>query len=400
MAVLLRDASLWDGTGADVKHHVDVLIERGIVRSIQPSGQAISADGERLIDLDGAFLMPGLIDWHVHLVWSGSADPVAAVDADGQHLTTIRATANSRAELGGGVTTVCDLGGNWDIPISLSRAVARGYFEGPRIVAAGQTVVITGGHDGFWGIPSDGPDAVVRTVRRQVSLGAGVIKVSATGGAYGRPEGEEIGQCELTYEELSAAAVESHRFGLKAAAHALGTEGIRNAVRAGIDVIHHGNFLDEETVGEMKQRHTFFCPTLLTYRTLAEGTEGGIPAYAVQKAQRTVRAHRESFRMALEAGIQIVAGTDAGSPRIPHPVIIPELQLMREYGMPTEQVLRSATSIAAQALGQADRFGTVEQGRCADLLVLERNPLEDLTNLRQVRYIVRSGRVIEPGALI
>jgi imidazolonepropionase-like amidohydrolase len=397
--LLLHNATLWDGVNPDPRPHSSVLIEGNVIRSVRLSNLVGGDDVAQVIDLDGAFLMPGLIDMHVHLVWSGSADPVAVVDAEGQQLTTVRAVANNRAELKGGVTTVCDLGGNWDIPIALARAVERGYFQGSRVVAAGQTVIITGGHDGFWGIPSDGPAAVVHTVRRQVSLGAGVLKVSATGGAYGRAEGEEVGQSELTYEELAAAVNESHRFGLRVAAHALGAEGIGNAVGAGIDILHHGNFLNEELVREMKKRDTFFCPTLLTYRTLAEGASGGIPDYAVQKAQRTVQAHRESFRMAVEGGIPIVAGTDAGSPGMPHPVIVPELQLMEAYGMPVQQVLRAATSVAAKALGQGDRFGTIEPGKCADLLLLEGNPLEDLANLNRIRYVIRSGRLIDPKAL-
>jgi imidazolonepropionase-like amidohydrolase len=395
--LLLRNATLWDGVRLEPRTGMDVVIDGPVIREVRPTSARVPGEDASIVELDGAFLMPGLIDMHVHLVWSGSPDPARVVEEEGAQLTTVRAVANLQAEVHAGITTVRDLGGNWDLPITLARAVEHGYIAGPRIVAAGRTIIMTGGHDPFWGIPSDGPTAVMRAVRRQVSLGAGVIKVAATGGVYGRPEGEEIGQVELTYEELAAAASEAHRFGLRVAAHALGAEGIRNAVRAGIDTIEHGNFLDEALVAEMRQRGTALCPTLLIYRTIADGAGGRIPSYATEKACRAVEAHRHSFQLALEAGIPIVAGTDAGSCSTPHPALIGELQVMHAYGMPVEQVLCAATSTAARVLGRADMVGTVEAGRRADLLILDASPLEELARLHRARHIIRSGQLLAAG---
>ncbi len=392
MSTLLRNATLWDGVGDDARPHVDVLIEGTAIASVRPTGQAPA--GATVLDLDGAFLMPGLIDMHVHLVWSGDPDPAATVEQDGQQLTTIRAVANARAELEAGVTTVRDVGSYWDLAITLARAVDRGHIVGPRIVASGQTIIMTGGHDPFWGLPSDGVDAIVRSVRRQVTLGAGLIKVSATGGVYGRPEAEEIGQSELSFDELQAAASEAHRFGLRVSSHALGREGIRNSVLAGIDTIEHGHFLDEEIVAEMKRRGTILCPTLYIYQIIADGAGGEIPRYAMEKSRKAEKAHREAFQMAMEAGIPMVAGTDAGSCSTPHPSLVKEMVAMAGQGMPIPQVLRAATTTAAEALGRGSQFGTIEPGKRADLVALEANPLEDLSALERIKHVVRSGVLI------
>jgi imidazolonepropionase-like amidohydrolase len=389
--LVLRDCALWDGRTDDVRRGVDILLHDGIVHDVLPAGQHRADDAVEL-DMAGRFVMPGLVDMHVHLVWSGGADPAATVAAEGQHLTAMRAAANAVTELGAGITTVRDLGSNWDLAITLAEAIELGKLDGPSIVASGQTIIMTGGHDPFWGLASDGVDAVVRSVRRQVSIGAGVIKVAATGGVYGRPNGEAIGQTELTYEELAAAAREAHRFGLRVAAHALGSEGILNAVRAGIDTIEHGTFLSEEIVAEMQQHGTALCPTLHIYRAIAE--RDGVPAYAQAKARTAVDAHRESFQMALEAGIPVVAGTDAGSVLTPHPALVDELMVMQKYGMSTAEALRSATSTAGAVLGHEGTVGVVAPGARGDLLVLEKNPLEDLGALREQQAVLRSGRQV------
>jgi imidazolonepropionase-like amidohydrolase len=169
MTLVLRNATLWDGVRPEPQPRMEVALDGGRVVAVRPAGTS-PTDGE-VVDLDGAFLMPGLVDMHVHLTWSGGPDPARIVAAEGLQLTTIRAVANAEAELDGGITSVRDLGGYWDIPITLSRAVEQGHVRGPRIVAAGKTIIMTGGHDPFWGIPSDGPVAVLRAVRHVLRAG-------------------------------------------------------------------------------------------------------------------------------------------------------------------------------------------------------------------------------------
>lgn len=387
--LLLRGGMLWDGQNPDVRRDADILVEENRIVAIGPGAAGRDA---AVLDLEGRCVLPGLIDMHVHLVWSGSPDPAAVVEREGEQLTTVRAVANALKQVRAGVTTVRDLGGNADIAVTVAGAVDKGLVEGPSIVAAGQTIIMTGGHDPFWGLASDGIDAVVRSVRRQVSIGARVIKLAATGGVYGRPEGEDVGQTELTLDELTAAVCEAHRFGLKVAAHALGTEGIRNAVVAGVDTVEHGNFLTEEIVNLMRRNGTALCPTLAIYRTIANGPDSGVPSYAADKAQRAVAAHVESFAMARDAGIPIVAGTDAGSCATPHPALVGELAVMCELGMPADDALRAATGTAADVLGCAERAGRVAPGLQADLLVVDDDPREDVRVLLDPYLVLRAGR--------
>lgn len=390
MALLLHGGCVWDGLAAE-PHQADVWIDDGVITAVASPTTAPGPQDLR-VDLDGAYLLPGLIDMHVHLVWSGGPDPAVDVERDGEQLTTIRAFVNAQEQLGAGVTTLRDLGSNWDVALTVGKTIDRGHCEGPTVIASGRTVIMTGGHDPFWGIFSDGVDAVTSAVRHQVHAGASVIKTAATGGVYGRPEGEEVGQAELSREELAALATEAHSFGLKTAAHALGTEGIRNAVLAGVDTIEHGIFLTADIVAAMHARKIVLCPTLVTYRTLAEDKPGVIPDYAVEQARTVVAVHRKSFAMALDAGLSIVAGTDAGASQLPHPALVDELLIMREYGMPILQALRAATSGAARALGRRGTTGTVTPGAPADLVIVERNPFDDLGALRSVWGVVRSGR--------
>jgi imidazolonepropionase-like amidohydrolase len=394
-SVHLRDVMLWDGTPSDPRP-ADVTIEDGLVAVVLPPGSSAS-DEAVVVDLHGAFVQPGLVDMHVHLVWSGGPDPAAEVSAMGEQATTVRAYLNARRQLEAGITTIRDLGSNWDIAVSTAHAVDRGDLEGPTIIASGRTVIMTGGHDPFWGIFSDGADEVVRAVRHQAMIGAGVIKLAATGGVYGRPEGEDIGQGELTREEMAAAVAEAHRRGLRVAAHAVGRDGIADAVAAGVDTVEHGNFLDEETIAAMASAGTALCPTLAIYQTIAQDVEGDIPQYATAKAKTAVAAHEQSFRMALEAGLDIVAGTDAGSCRTPHPALVDELLLMHAYGMKAEAVMRSATSTAGRVLGRDGTVGVVRPGAVADLLVLDGSPFEDLTVLRSPRAVIRSGSPVRRG---
>lgn len=397
--LILRDATYWDGDSDEVRP-ADIVCAGPEVRAVHGRGEAPRATADdRELDLGGQYVLPGLIDGHAHLVWSSGQDPAEVAEADGEQLTVLRAGAHAREHLAAGVTTIVDLGSNWDVAISVARAVDTGVFEGPSVIAAGRTVIMTGGHDPFWGVQSDGVDAVVRAVRGQAFRGAKIIKTAATGGVYGRPEGEDVHDGELTYAELEAMATEAHRRGLKVAAHALGTEGIRDAVRAGIDIIEHGVFLDDALVEEMVRRGTYLCPTVAIYRAIAAASKtGSAPAYAAHKAERVVDAHRASVAMALDAGIPLVAGTDAGSPGMPHGNLVAELEALVDCDVPVPTALRAATSTAADALGRPE-LGRVRPGASADLVVTEGNPFDGVDALRTPAAVIRAGQVVRFPAL-
>lgn len=371
--LIVRRAEVWDGTTTGTRS-CDLVAEDGVIRSLEPAASVRPDKDDLVLDAKGSAVLPGLIDGHVHLVWSGGDDPAGVVDSEGEQMTTLRAAANAEAHLRSGVTTVADLGSNDDIAISVGRAIDNNHVLGPRVIAAGRTVAMTGGHDPFWVNECDGTQAVVRGVRQQAFKGAKLIKTAATGGVYGRAEGEEVGASELTLEELTALANEAHRRGLKVAAHALGAEGVHNAVQAGIDIIEHGVFLSEEIVAEMLDRRTVLCPTLAVYRTLASG---GGPDYAMAKATEVVDVHQRSLRLAVEAGVPIIAGTDAGSPGLPHPAIGLELEALSEAGLPALDVLRGATSRSADALGAGT--GRLVVGSPADMVVVDGDPFDDPT---------------------
>ena len=391
--LVLNDVALFDGTGAAPRPGMRVEVAGGRIARVGPAlPPGAAAAGARLIPLGGATLLPGLIDLHVHLVWDGGPDPATTNEADGVHLTAIKAAEHARRTLEAGITTVRDVGSVQDIAIAVARAVEQGVFPGPRIVASGQTLIMTGGHDPFWGLPVDGPAEARKGVRRQVAAGARVIKLSATGGVYGRAVGEAVGQAELNREEIAAICREAHKFGLKVAAHAIGEAGIANAVHGGVDTIEHGHFLTPELAREMARRGTALVPTLFVYRQIA--SRPGIPAYARAKAAAIVERHRRAVEIAREAGVVIGAGTDAGSPETAHPSLVDELACLVETGLTPAEALGAATGVAAGVLGRGDRLGTVAPGMVADLVAVAGDPTADVGCLRQVRLVVRDGVVV------
>lgn len=394
--LILRGASCWDGE-ADEVHRCDVVCDGATIQAVHSAGQTPKPAGDDVeVDLDGRYLLPGLIDSHTHLVWSSGHDPAANVESEGEQLTVLRAAAHAGEHLAAGVTTVVDLGSNWDAAIAVARGVETGAVDGSTVIASGRTVIMTGGHDPFWGIHSDGVDAVVRAVRGQVFRGAQIIKTAATGGVYGRPEGEDVHDSELGLAELEALATETHRRGLLVAAHALGTEGIRDAVHAGIDIVEHGVFLDEDIVEEMVDRGTYLCPTIATYRSIAAAaTTGSAPTYAAAKAEHVVDAHQRSLALALDAGIPLIAGTDAGSPGMPHGNLVAEIEALTDSGVPTPTALRAATSTAADALRRPG-LGRIGPGAVADLLATQHNPLEQVDTLRTPTSVIHRGKPTTP----
>ncbi|MFB6155452.1 MAG: amidohydrolase family protein [Haloferacaceae archaeon] len=335
-----------------------------------------------------AFLTPGLVDMHVHLVWDGSDDPVATLREQSLPETVVEATRNARAELAGGVTTVRDLGSTDDVAVTVASAIAEGKIPGPRTVASGRTIIISGGHDPFWGIHSDGEDAVRSAVRTLRSRGADLIKVSATGGVYGQAVGEKPGASELSLAELEAIVDEAGRFGLQVAAHAVGREGIRNAVEAGVDTVEHGNLMDAETLSLVEERDVALDPTLFTYRNIA--TNDAVPAYARANAQTVYERHGEVFEEALERDVRVLAGSDAGSPELPHPSLHRELECMVELGQDPEDALASATSRAAAQLDRPE-LGVVEPGTPADLVGFAGDPRADISRVESPPLVVKGG---------
>ena len=396
MAVAYRATRVFDGISEGVMEDGAVLVDEGRIVSVMPA-EDLQADVE-VVDLGDATLLPGLIDAHVHLVWSASAEPHALVESESRALTALRCANNGELHLRAGVTTVRDVGSTDGLAIEVGRAVELGVLPGPRVVAAGRAIAMTGGHGWFLGREADGEDAVRRAAREEMKAGAGCVKLMASGGVYGHAE--EPGSPQLTAEEMGAAVEEAHKAGRKVAAHAYSPEAINNALEAGVDSIEHGSFMDRATAGRMREQGTYLVPTMSVYAAMAEkGPELGAPEYIQRKTTEVLEASREAFRLALEVGVKIAAGTDCGAPGHPHGTLPEELGLMVEAGADPIQAIRFGTSAAAELLDSSDELGTLEEGKTADLLAVAGDPTSDIGDLRRVRLVLRGGVEVARGGL-
>ncbi|WP_049907687.1 metal-dependent hydrolase family protein [Haloferax elongans] len=345
-------------------------------------------DGEER-DVTGLFVAPGLVDAHVHLMMDGRPD-VADYQHEPPERACYRAAANLRHTLAAGVTTVRDLGAPGDVATSAKAAVAAGELDGPRIHAAGENIVMTGGHGHWFGREADGPDEVRKAAREQLKRGADVVKCMATGGVL--TEGAITGAPELTEVEMRAIVEAASAKGIPTAAHAHGETGIKNAARAGITSIEHGMFMDEEAATLLVENDTYWVPTASAVREIVEaGVEAGIPEEAVAKAEDAAERFEVAWEHALDAGVTIAMGTDAGTPFNDHGQnALREMELMVEYGLSPAEALEAATVNGADLVG-LDDVGKVAEGYVADLVVLDADPSEDASAWRAVEAVYREG---------
>ena len=389
--LVLVGASLIDGSGAEPVRGRAVVVERDRITQVVDDARAPRG---RRIDLSGCTLLPGLINCHVHLCFGAEADPVRVMRDEPYALTALKVLRRAQETVEAGVTTVRDLGGRDYAEFAVRRAVAEGLFPGPRILGAGRPVCMTGGHGNAIGREADGPDDARKAVREQLKAGADVIKLIATGGVM--TPGVEPGSPQLTLEEMRAAIEEATKAGRRTAAHAQGSTGIADAIEAGITTIEHGIFLTDEIVAAMKRMGVFLVATLAAPAAIsAGGLAAGIPDYMVRKSDAVVTAHVASFRRAHEAGARIAAGADSGTPLNPHGSLLPELELMVKYGMTPLEAIRSATSVAAEALGLGSETGRVAEGHAADLLAVTGDPVERIGALGDVRLVLARGAIIK-----
>ena len=389
---LLRDVTVVDGTGADPVPGQAVVVEGRRIAWLGPADQAPSTSPDAVVDGGGRTVLPGLINCHVHLCNDGAPDLFAQVMSDSISVATLRAARSARETLHSGVTTVRDCGAADEIVIELARAIEGGMIPGPRVQAAGRVITMTGGHGHFIGREADGADAVRRAVRTEIKAGAGVIKVMATGGVL--TPGVSPTQTALLPEELAVVAQEAHNSGRRVATHAIGGTGILNALRAGIDSIEHGFYLDDETLDLAVTQGAFLVPTMLAVdRIVRNGLAQGIPAWVVDKAEREAHKQRESFAAAVSSGMRVAAGTDAGTPFNGHGDLGLELGLMVDHGLSSMQALVAATRHAAENLGLLHELGTLEVGKLADLVVVDGDPVADITATSRVALVVKDGVV-------
>lgn len=348
-------------------------------------------DSEEIRHFGDATILPGLIDAHVHLVWSASSSPHELVEREPRAVTAIRALLNAQGHLDSGVTTVRDVGSTDAIAVDVGRAIDAGIVAGPHIQAAGRAIAMTGGHARWIAKEADGPTAVRQAVRAEIKGGARCIKVMASGGIYG--QSESIGSPQLRLEELRAAAEAAHDAGLRITAHAYSTEAIQNALDADVDSIEHGSFLSPEQAMEMSDRGVFLVPTLSVYRAMAEGARRlDLSEHVRAKTEEVLKVSEVAFRTALAAGVPIATGTDAGSPGHPHSgALAAELLAMVEAGATPYQALIFATARAAELLQMLDTIGTLERGKQADFTIVAGDATGDISRVKDVMLTIKGG---------
>jgi imidazolonepropionase-like amidohydrolase len=385
--VVLRAPRLLDGTGAAAVPDAALLLEGGRIAYTGPAaGLPEGADRFPALDFPGATLLPGLVDVHVHLVASGGPDLAAALPKT-EAERAIAAVANARRQLDQGVTLVRDLGAPGAEAVLVGRAVEAGTVAGPRVVAAGPAVTMTGGHIPYLGRVTDGVEAMRAAVRANLAMGAGCIKVVATGGVL--TPGVDPREPAYTQPELDALVSEAHRLGLRVAAHAIGEGGVASALRAGVDSIEHGMFLDEAAIELFLRTGARLTPTFLAPHGILGGPS--VPGWIKDRARPAAEAQVRSFRAAVEAGVPAVTGTDAGTPDNPHGGVARELEFMVDAGLSVLRAVRAATAEAADLIGVADR-GVLRQGAAADVLVAGGDVAADVTALRRPVAVFQDGR--------
>ena len=398
-AFLIRDVNLIDGhEGPGRPGHAVVVDGRRIVW-IGPAESAPSFPAHAVVDGAGCSLLPGLINSHVHLSADAGPDFTRQIESDSLPLATLKSARLAAATLRTGVTAVRDCGAADGVVIELAKGIEDGLIPGPRVRAAGRVITMTGGHGHFIGREADGVDGVRAATRAELKAGADFIKAMATGGVL--TAGVDPGHIGLVQEELAVAAQEAHNAGRRITVHAIGNQGIKNALRAGVDSVEHGIRLDDEALDLAVARGTYLVPTLLAVASIVTaGTGAGMPSWVHEKAEREAERHRESFVAAVRSGLRIAAGTDAGTPYNPHTDFVRELELMVRYGLTEAEVIRAATRNAAENMDVLHDTGTVDVGKLADLVLVEGDPTADIGVLERIRMVVKDGRIVHESAQV
>ena len=399
--VVVKAARMFDGKGDRIVSPGVVVVANGKITAAGAKAQ-IPQDAQ-VIDLGDATLLPGFIDAHTHLSMQMSGDwKQDRLDWFEMSIPerTLQAVEHARRTLMAGFTTVRDLGGEDLIDIGLRNAIRKGKIIGPRILAATHSIGSTGGHGDTVNIRPgllarespdsiiDSPDEARAAVRRNIKRGADVIKVHATGGVLSLAD--EVDTPQLTQAELDALVDEAHALRKKVSAHAHGAMGAKRAIRAGVDSIEHGSFLDDEALNMMKAKGTYFVPTFLPLRELMTRLNT-LPPPTVPKAQAANMHHAISFKNALAKGVKIAFGTDAGV--YPHGRNAEEFHHMVEAGMKSADALRAAMSVDAELLGMPDRLGTLDAGRLADVVAVPGDPIADVRQTEKVFFVMKDGVV-------
>ncbi len=402
---VLHCDQVFDAKRGKLTGEMTLVIEDGRIKAMSAGHSDPAGGAARTINLKGMTCLPGLIDSHVHL--TGETSPTGYTDQFRWNVAdyAIRSTVYARRTLEAGFTTVRNLGDGDNASIALRNAINQGVVPGPRIYTAGSAIGSTGGHaDGTDGYRADlqgdpgpklgiinGPDDAWKAVRQHYKDGADLIKIMPSGGVL--DESSSVDNAQMTMQELEAVIAAAHDYGFTVAAHAHGAEAIRRAVTAGVDSIEHGTYMSDADMKLMKQRGTWYVPTIIAGRYVAEkaAVPGYYPEQIAAKARQVGPVIQKTAGRAFKAGVKMAFGTDAGV--YPHGQNAKEFEYMVEAGIPNAYALQAATVNAAALLKQSDNMGSLEAGKFADVIAVKGNPLDDISLMKQVDFVMKGGVV-------
>jgi len=403
----VKAGHLFDSVAGRYRDGVVLVVEGERIRSVEGAGFAIPA-GAKVVDLSADYVLPGLIDCHTHLgARADKYDPINSF-LETPFTTAFNGVRNAKTTLDAGFTTVRDVGSAPFLAVDLRNAINAGEVVGPRVVASGPILSITGGHGDLNNYSpevtvtmypehrdfsiADGPEQVRQTIREQVKYGVDVIKISASGGVLSK--GDQPGAPQYTLEELKMAAETAHQAGRKIAAHAHGAVSIKWAIEAGIDSIEHASLVDDEGIRLAKQHGTYFVMDIYNDDyILGKAKDFGIPEEMLVKERGVGKLQRENFRKAWKAGVKMAFGTDAGV--YPHGDNAKQFHYMVMLGMTPAQAIQAATSAAADLIGRAADVGVLSAGHYADLLAVKEDPLGRVEVLEHVGLVMKGGAVVK-----
>lgn len=376
-----------------------VFDETGTITSVGPAGSATVSGGVTPVSLSNSTCLPGLIDVHTHITVDPTDSGYAGLGVSVPR-SAVKGVKNARLTLRAGFTTIRNVGADGYADVAVRDGINEGNIEGPRMRVSGPALGITGGHCDDNLLPfeyrhtslgvADGPWAARAKVREVVKYGADVIKICASGGVLSK--GDLPGTPQYTLEEMQAIAEEAHKLGRKVAAHAHGTQSIKDAIRAGIDSIEHSSLIDDEGIALAKQHGTYLVFDIYNDDfILQEGAKAGMLPESIEKEKKLGRTQRENFRHAFQSGAKMAYGTDSGV--YPHGDNAKQFAKMVEWGMQPLDAIQAATINAADLIGWSDKIGALETGHYADIIAVDGNPLENVRVLESVKFVMKGGAV-------
>jgi imidazolonepropionase-like amidohydrolase len=399
---LVRAGHLLDVKTGHLLDAQTLVVVSDAIQSIAPSAQLPAQPGDTVIDLGGLTVLPGLIDVHTHLTGDTNFDPYhELISTDAKE--AINGVVNARTTLLAGITSVRNVGAGGYTDVDLRDAINTGQIAGPHMLVSGPALGITGGHCDDDLLPfkyhsvgdgvADGIAAVQHQVRQNIKYGVDLIKICATGGVLSK--GDDPQASQYTLEEMRAIVADAHRLGRKVAAHAHGSQGILWASMAGVDSVEHGSYINDEGIAELKKNGTYLVPTLYLEDWMVEN--GNLPPYSHKKMVEISAVAKANIKRAMEAGVKIAMGTDAAV--YPHGLNAHELDVyVNQLGMAPLAALQTATINAAYLMGWSAKTGTLEPGKWADIIAVEKNPLDDVRTLQNVKFVMKAGVVYKNEA--